>query len=169
MLICCNICSGHWSHNSHRQKSQKERELTLTYVPSAISYKKSVQINHKWPFVFLLSGYPQEEDGEGSAGAANSDWCSLWAEEEGGRGADWTQRQNCKVPLVFPPNKDSAGLQYGRRLGPLKTKRYYFFKKMFTQNSNFNLIIHLSFVRICLKILTFFLKILTFLRIMYLI
>lgn len=45
---------------------------------------------------FLL-GYPSEKDGERPSGAADSDWCPLWAEEERGRGADWTQRQDCNA------------------------------------------------------------------------
>lgn len=44
---------------------------------------------------WFLLGHPQETDGERSSGAADSDWCPLWAEEERGRRADRTQRQDC--------------------------------------------------------------------------
>lgn len=51
-------------------------------------------------YLSLLLGHPQKKDGERSSGAADSDRCSLWAEEKRRRGADWTQRKNCKITFI---------------------------------------------------------------------
>lgn len=44
-----------------------------------------------------MTGHPEETPKQRPDWAAVSHWCSLWVQEEGGRGAHCTQRQNCGV------------------------------------------------------------------------
>lgn len=72
----CHDCSTSMITTPRRKKKKKK----------CIAHSYCAYVCVDWP------GYPQEEDGERPAGAADSDRRALWAEEERGRGADWSQR-----------------------------------------------------------------------------
>lgn len=73
----------------------RTRSLYWANYPGHISNR--ALNNYTVFFNCSVLGYSQKKDGERSSGAADSDWGSLWAEEERGRGTDWAQRKDCNT------------------------------------------------------------------------
>lgn len=113
--------AGQWSHSLLLQKSLKGRGLTLMYVQSRLLLTYMVTCLKAALLMWVqrpLLGYPQEKDGERSSGAADSHRCSLWTEEERGRGADWPQRPDCEMlcpPINLQNNREERAVCYSCR------------------------------------------------------
>lgn len=80
--------------------------ISIWFISSPITF--SLEFIKVISNLYHSIGYSQKKDGERLSGVTDFNWCPLWAEEERGGRADWSQGENCNsqsfITLIYHKN-----------------------------------------------------------------